>query len=301
MLQKWLQLAPAALPQNTEYLAPVLMHPDLHGGNLLVNHIPTEASFPYISSDEEVAVRDAESGDVSITGVIDWQGAAIRPFFEIAAPACVEVTERGLQYVKLEEGSRLPVLPDLETLDGFQKFRLREEITRVDSMRQYLAYIGPSRQAVLNSMRSPYLELLRHTIYYSCHSWSDGLPNLERVLVRLCEAYEDGSIPGHRDYPNSPVQFSPSEQEARDKDFHRTVGLEAQLEEIVHTRIRRAGITLHPDGSVQTEELEIAVQLAQQIFVALTRIDDPGVLETTTRLWPLREGKFVLSSESCND
>jgi aminoglycoside phosphotransferase (APT) family kinase protein len=54
LLHKWLSLAPVVLPPGEHYM-PTLSHPDLHAANIFVNN----------------------KNSISVTAVIDWQGAAI--------------------------------------------------------------------------------------------------------------------------------------------------------------------------------------------------------------------------------
>jgi NADH:ubiquinone oxidoreductase subunit B-like Fe-S oxidoreductase len=63
--------------------------------------------------------------------------------------------------------------------------------------------------------------------------------------------------------------------------------------------MKAKGILVHRDGSVDEEEFEEARKKAYESFVAITTGMDAKGAETFRRHWPLREGKFVLSIESC--
>jgi hypothetical protein len=65
--------------------------------------------------------------------------------------------------------------------------------------------------------------------------------------------------------------------------------------------MKKAGIILHRDGSVPEEQNEQAKQELELpgIFARITAKCIPEQIEETKLLWPLREGKFDMSAESC--
>ena len=83
MLKKGLTLAPAVEPEPV-YCSPTLSHSDLHVGNIFVNNTD-------LSADDFMHV----------TGIIDWQGIAVRPLFETKPAEFVTVDEENLQYSRL--------------------------------------------------------------------------------------------------------------------------------------------------------------------------------------------------------
>jgi len=97
MLNKWLTLAPAVEPEPV-YRSPTLSHSDLHVGNIFVNNTD-------LSADDFMRV----------TGIIDWQGIAVRPLFETKSAEFVTVDEENLQYVRLpppDDSQEYRVLPE---------------------------------------------------------------------------------------------------------------------------------------------------------------------------------------------
>jgi hypothetical protein len=64
--------------------------PDLHAPNIFVNN----------------------NNSTSVTAIIDWQGAAVRPLFETATPQFIDVDTNNLDYVKfLGDDLEQPALP----------------------------------------------------------------------------------------------------------------------------------------------------------------------------------------------
>ena len=63
--------------------------------------------------------------------------------------------------------------------------------------------------------------------------------------------------------------------------------------------MKTKGIVLHRYGSVDEEVFEEAKKKADESFVAISAALDAERVEKFRRHWPLREGKFVLSIESC--
>jgi hypothetical protein len=63
--------------------------------------------------------------------------------------------------------------------------------------------------------------------------------------------------------------------------------------------MKEAGIILHRDGSVPEEQYEQAKQELPRIFARITAKCTPEQIEETKLMWPLREGKFDMSAESC--
>jgi hypothetical protein len=182
LLKKWLSLFPAVLPSH-EHCTPTLSHPDLHAANIFVN----------------------DDDSTSVAAIIDWQGAAIRPLFETVMPDFVNIDTKNL----LSGGDlQQPLLPDdFDALDVAQKLEARAEVKKVASNHRFLKLVRQLRPALYASFRLRQMEDLRCTIYYSSHSWSDGLPLLEQRLMSLTAGYND-YIPANTDYPVCPVIFS---------------------------------------------------------------------------------------------
>ncbi|KDQ17263.1 hypothetical protein BOTBODRAFT_64281 [Botryobasidium botryosum FD-172 SS1] len=277
LLERWLCLSSAVLPTESQLNAPVLSHPDLHAANLFVRS-PTPAAIP--GSTECTGVADtAKSKPPSsdITGIIDWQGATVRPLFETVVPQFLEVTPNNLTFVKLPGAFEPPaVLVNADKLSVREQATIKRELALVDVMQQ------PT------------------TTYFASHSWSDGLPNLERVLINLHAAYGKG-IPAHPNYPECPVTFSTEDQKRCDQEFDQIVGIEEKIENALQITLMEKGIDLHPVGAVFAEDFEEAQKEVARFLADLLEDANSHQADVIRRLWPTREGRFVHGAESCVD
>jgi hypothetical protein len=206
-----------------------------------------------------------------VTAVIDWQGAAVRPLFETGIPDFVDTGN--LDYVTALNND-----PGQDTKDPFLKsvHELRPELFDVLRLRQ--------------------MEELRRAIYYSSHSWSDGLPLLEQCLILLSAAYRN-YIPANSDYPTSPFVFSKEDLRRNEDELNGFFYVEERLDALIRARFRLKGYFLHKDGSVDATIFEVAQREATEAFKFFSKtVEDPVRFE---QHWPLRERKFVLSNELC--
>ena len=277
LLKKWLSLAPAVLPSH-QHCTPTLSHPDLHAANVFVDN----------------------DDSMSVTAIIDWQGAAIRPLFETVMPDFVEIDTKNLKYAKLlGDDLQQAVLPDnFDELGVSQQSEARAEVRKVASNHQFLKLVRKLRPALYATLRLHLMEDLRRAIYYSSHSWSDGLPLLEQCLLSLTAGYGD-HIPTNINYPVCPVTFSEEDVRRHEKEFRDIIYPEEWLDVHIRALMKTKGILLHRDGSVDEEDFEEARKKAEESFVAISTAMDEERAEKFRRHWPIREGKFVLSIESC--
>jgi hypothetical protein len=63
--------------------------------------------------------------------------------------------------------------------------------------------------------------------------------------------------------------------------------------------MKTKGILLRRDGCVNEEDFEEARKKADESFMAISAAMHEECAEKFGRHWPMREGKFVLSMESC--
>lgn len=155
---------------------------------------------------------------MSVAAIIDWQGAAIRPLFETVMSDFVDIDTKNLRYAKLLGGDlQQPLLPDnFDALNVAQKLEARAEIKKVASNHQFLKLVRQLQPVLYTSLRLHQMEDLRRAIYYSSHSWSDGLPLLEQCLLSLTTGYGD-YIPASTNYPVCPVIFSEEDTKRHEK------------------------------------------------------------------------------------
>ena len=277
LLRNWISLSPAILPP-ARLCRPSITHPDFHAANVFVS---TDSNTP------------------SISGLIDWQNATVRPLFETVLPSVFDVSATDVPHITLTGDFEDPLLPsNIDDLDEDAVDEIQNEVDKFSLMRHYLTLIRDINPDLITAMRFEHMEHLRRALYYSSHSWSDGLPLLEQTLMQICSSYGK-EIPVHKDFPTCPISFTDKDRERHQKEFKTVVRREALLEEFVHKLMKKAGIILHRDGSVPVEQYEQAKQALPGIFAKITAKCNPEQIEETKLLWPLREGKFDMSAESC--
>ncbi|KAF8602341.1 hypothetical protein BDV93DRAFT_557595 [Ceratobasidium sp. AG-I] len=282
LLAQWTRLAPAIIPSDPRLLDPVLVHPDLHAANVMLNTGRGIVTKPSI---------------FAVNGIIDWQNAMVRPLFEATLPAFLEDPEEGEIDVQPGSISDPPVLPPaLETYDENRR-------SLALAIHCYLSRLHSSQPALVFAMKNKHINLLRHAIYFSSHTWSDGLPNLDRVLEQLCAGYGT-TFPAHTSHPTCPIDFS-LDNEARERratEYHEYVGAELIVESMARRLMGQAGFDVNASGSVNADEFEEAQEEANRVFEYLTgKMGGGGRGMFSKRLWTFRDNRFDLMSESCVD
>ena len=275
LLKKWLLLAPAVIP-SPEYCVPVLSHPDMHAGNIFVN-------------------RD---DSMSLSGIIDWQGAVVRPLFETDVPTfLLSSFSQDLRYEKLPDDDLPPPLfpDDYNQLDVACQKETLAAYKQVESHHHFFKLISQMQPKLYAVMLLRHMEDLRSAIYHSSHSWSLGLPRIEQALVSLATAYGD-YIPVSTEYPVSPVTFSEEDMDRNKEEFCDIVLHNHLLENHFLDMMKAKGFKVNPDGMMSTEDFEEAQEAANEILEEA--IEGMGE-ELVRRHWPVREGRLEPAMESC--
>src|ERR1700678_2474490 len=96
LLRNWILLSPAILPP-AKLCCPSITHPDFHAANVFVS---TDSNTP------------------SVTGVIDWQNATVRPLFETVLPSVFDVSATDVPHITLAGDFEDPLSPsNIDELD----------------------------------------------------------------------------------------------------------------------------------------------------------------------------------------
>lgn len=272
-LQKWLTLVPMILPR-APFCEPSLSHPDPSGTNILVTD------------------KKRDMGHMAVSGIIDWQGATIRPMFDFSPPRFLtmepnKIRELGINTYNDEGNDDLPAR-SLNAPSG-------QELVVINYSKQILE-LSPPLYKVLSS---PHLEKVRSGKYYSSYSWSDGLRLLDLALTSICESY-GADIPLHPDYPTCPVSYTDEEcqQLLVDLEFH---SQEALLENHARRWLAKYGIDWQEDGSVSADRFEEAQDATNELYaIAIKPLSqEQHSVDALNRAWPYRTNKFTLTSEVC--
>lgn len=262
-LERWNHLVPAILPTQSALCHPTLSHSDLSGANILVSR---------------------DNSCFAISGIIDWQGASIRPLFDIF-PSPFLMTQPGkVREIDVQRGSN-------------GQAHSGETSTQEVLTERYVKSLFRLSPLLYNVLSSAHLEKLRAAKYYSSHSWSDGLPLLNEALIAIGDDYGKG-IPLHDDYRSCPVTFTPEEREKNDADlkFHRQ---EALLEHLADRFLSKHGITWEEDGSVPAHQYDAAQKAVEELYDIGTKVLSGERLRAVDRAWPYRKGKFTHTAELC--
>lgn len=272
-LNQWLALAPAVLP-SPENCYPSLSHPDLTLSNILVS---------------------GEDSELHISGIIDWQGATVHPFFHTNVPKFLGVEPEGIE--RLRPAPHLASSVELEDVDS---------LTNVSSEGSHQAALARSVITTLwdlspmfaNSLGSAHFERLRKMTYISSHSWSDGLPLVVLCLMNLCDNF-GAENPINPRFPNCPISFSEEEMEQQRKNLkihHR----EHLLENMMEFLMSRKELMCTEDGSVPAGDLEKARGIVTRGYEIAQEKLGSARLHELDPAWPYRENKFTLGSETCD-
>lgn len=269
-IQKWLTLVPVILPR-APFCEPSLSHPDLSGANILVT---------------------GEKRDMTVSGIIDWQGASIRPMFDLSPPRFLmrkphELRELGIGSHS-DDGN--------DALSGSSpNAPSGQELLVMDYLEQ-IRELSPPLHEVFTSL---HLELVRSGKYYSSYSWSDGLPLLDVAITSICDSYGD-DIPSHADCPACPVSYTDEERQQLlvDLKFH---SQEALLENYARRWLAKYGIDWQEDGCVPADRFEEAKDAIDELYaIALKPLSqEQHRVDALNRAWPYRTNRFTLTGEVC--
>ncbi|KAE9379476.1 hypothetical protein N431DRAFT_434463 [Stipitochalara longipes BDJ] len=260
LLGQCLQLAPAMIPPSVindmDQLAPTLWHPDLHLDNIFV-----------------------DPSTKKITQIIDWQSAAIMPFYYQGGAA------RMFQCPwTVADDNTVPALPDdYDTLDKSEQKRLESNRKTEICYKYYRAVTlqeNPRNWAALllkpqNLVRTEPSRLVTNV-------WSDhDTFFLRRALLSMTEEWED-LCP---DAGKCPITFSDKDMELYKVE---EVGLADSAEVL---RIFKDNWGLQPDGMVDPdrwEEVKTEIEKLREEFVRLAR-EEGEDWERAGMIWPYHD------------
>ncbi|KAH8930233.1 hypothetical protein BT69DRAFT_1235122 [Atractiella rhizophila] len=219
---------PDFLPSLPDITCPILWHPELSLANIMVS----------------------ESGDATITGLLDWQDACVGPLFMQAslAPA---LAYRGSRIEVPEGVLEKPSLPDLDGLpqEEIDAIRLEHKFAM-----RWKAYQARSVLSAANTTRRiaasfPNASELANFPQLVLRSWSDGLTPYREAILKCLENWEMW-----REDPRPPFPFTETELDDHVETFKRYEEFEQELDGLLN-RIGCEG-----DGIVAAEGWEDAMQ-----------------------------------------
>jgi hypothetical protein len=236
-------------PSDSDVCAPTLWHPDLSLGNLFVS----------------------ASGPANLEGMIDWQHAAILPYFSFASmpPAFIYNGNK----INMDGPLPGPLPSNIDELSAKEQAEYRLQLRLANRQKWYLANIklNPRRRAILCL---PHIRELVALPTYVTRAWVDGVFNLREALVCLRNNW-----PAITD-PNTPcpIEFSVEEILEHERQLEAFRCYEAAVD-TVYATFRCEG-----DGWVAHENYDVV----HQIICELEETWD----ETITGMpFPLKDGE----------
>lgn len=254
---------------------PVLSQPDLSAANIL---------------------DTGENADLAVSGIIDWQSAPIGPMFGLLPPPFLQAEPEDVRQLDIHGHMQNPS-------DGAGAPSATRSAVDASSQeviaRSYLTPLYELSPELYDTSSSPHLEELRAGIYYSAHSWSDGLPLLDNALMEICDSYGK-DIVSHPDHPEYPASFTEEERmsvRVESKFHHQQEVLECILTE--HLEVR--GMAWREDGDILSDQFNDAQKALADLYAKATKAlaAEPTSMDAFNRAWPCRKGRISLTSEVC--
>ncbi|KAF1918902.1 kinase-like domain-containing protein [Ampelomyces quisqualis] len=155
LLGKYLSVIAQLLPKETDLLAPVLWHRDLHPGNLFVH-------------------------DGKISSVIDWQSCWAGPLI---------LRARAPQFLQYNGDIMLKLPPEYEEMSEDERRSVEYKVQQSIQVYSY-EHKTAGRNALLNRvLRYPHGKMLSNVVGFASASWDGDILPLRDCLIRI-ERYE---------------------------------------------------------------------------------------------------------------
>lgn len=270
-------LVPHISPSRSPY---ILWHPDLHASNI----ITTDTTRP-----------------CKLTGIIDWQGAIVAPYYtQLDPPMAFTAEEHPLVDSSLENGPELSsgvdALPDeqkrLAHLAHRRAWRQKLHEILVRDQDPVLAddLYSPMGVAPKRAMTSPAVAITRGTtegLAFIRHSFLTS-----RRLWGLSVGVDENGAP----LKPFPLDISDADEQRVEEEWVRHRSDASMADKLLQS----LGIPWDGDGIVDVDEYEVAMCAAEEARQAV--LDGATTQEERDRLeraWPLQDGKVSLTAELC--
>ncbi|KAF8131139.1 kinase-like domain-containing protein [Boletus edulis] len=216
LLDDFLAVIPGILPPDV-ICGPVLWHIDFHASNILV---PCE-------------------GSSDIIGLIDWQGASVRPLFlQATFAACVRYD--GDDRIIVHPGAVAPALPDdFDSLSEDEKLHLKEQLRLAMIHKYYELRVMKYNHLYFAS------QYIIPPILSASRTWYEGMHRLRQVLLDLQDAWEK-IAPG----TPFPIEWDANEIAKHWEAYPRLKLYEERVKQVVER------LQLEGDGWVTNERYE---------------------------------------------
>lgn len=219
LLSKYLLAAPSLVPDSKEMSTPTLRHPDLSLANNLL-----------------------EPNSTKIQGLIDWQDAAILPFFmQVGYPAFCENDMSRAQAMTRPKSTN-----NFDERDGSDKEKVMIKFRLEEGNLYYTAATGIDNSPHVEALRIRGLGLKQYLISQAGCPWDTDLANLRSTLVNISQNWKNISS------ASCPIFFSVEEQEKARSDASEW----NESADILSTF--RGSIGIDPEGGTEPARFEYA-------------------------------------------
>jgi hypothetical protein len=256
LLAKYEQIASFLVPSKTNESATAntLWHPDLHLDNVFVDPVSHK-----------------------ITGIVDWQSAAVAPLFYQSG------VHRAFRHHKsVQEGWVMPKKPEnFDTLDPNEQKQIDQDLESETIHKYYELQTMKRAPLHWHVLQQSLVPMLRKPVWLVTGVWENrDMFFLRDSLIAIVAQW--GEIFGE-DTP-CPITFSAEELELHAKEEENIDGVGQMLS------LFRAQGVLPADGMVQSEDYETAIENChkyREIFLNAAQNEEERDLYS--KLWPYQE------------
>ena len=236
-------------PSDSNVCAPTLWHPDLCRSNLIVSG----------------------SGPANLQGIIDWQHAAILPYFSFTfmPPALVYTGD------KINMGETFPALPsNIHELSPKEQAEYRLQLRLANRHRWYQAKSRLNlRQRAASCL--PHIQQLMSLPTYATRAWADGVFDLREALVLLRKNWAKIADPN----TPCPITFSVEEMKEHERQLENFRCYEAAIDVIC------SGLHCGNDGWVPHENYDVVRRL-------INSLEEQWDEEISGSPFPFKDGEY---------
>lgn len=252
LLKKFLAVAPHLFEAEPDFASPVLRHPDLNFGNILLS-----------------------PGSSEIAGIIDWQASVIFPFYmQSGFPAFCQHDPSQPQSLKI------PSLPEnMKDLSPEEQTQAPVKHRMEEFNLYYSAATGIHNEKQMKAFRTPYMEMRQYLIHQTGYPWDADLINLRAALIGVTSREVWDAISSH----SCPVSFPQEEQEKSEED--RVAWIESA--DLLSTIRNDLGIDL--EGGTIPENFERASRRNSEYRLQMVRHCEEHERELCWRNWPFKD------------
>ena len=244
-------MAPHLVPKQEDLGFPTLRHPDLHQSNIFL--CPKSKQ---------------------ILSIIDWQGAAILPFFvQSGYPVLCDhdpTRPQTLEKPKLSES--------FDNMNSEQQEEALIKLKHEQANLYYTAATGLKCERHMRALRLPYLEMRQYLIKQAGMPWDGDLVNLRAALIGVHSKWNDlvGEHPCPVSFTSEEVQIAMQES----KEWNEAAEVLATI---------RNTLGIDGEGGTDPENYSRACVLNREWRMQMLKEAKAEERERCWRIWPFKD------------